>query len=211
MSIIIRDNHLIGHVRRQQWQGASRWCSDSERCQYTPTGAAVTWTIVPWHLHARASSIAPISTFSKCAVFLGFVVHGPSSGYKIRFQKAELKKDRTRSRSEAKPHFFFYDHPTAARHETRTDRSGIPAIGGQQGDRTHRTGQADDRDARGEVTRDRNTKKSRRPVLLCTTQRPGSANNETTTTTKHPELREPRPGSSDNRIWGWGRSLIERH
>ena len=34
------------------------------------------------------------------------------------------------------------------------DRSGIAAIGGRQGDRTHSTDQADDRDARGEVTRD---------------------------------------------------------
>ena len=58
MSIIIRDNHLIGHVRRQQWQGASRWCSDSERCQQTPMSAAVTWTIVPWHLHGRTWSMA---------------------------------------------------------------------------------------------------------------------------------------------------------
>ena len=33
-------------------------------------------------------------------------------------------------------------------------RSGNPAIGGRQGDRTHSTDQAGDRDARGEVTRD---------------------------------------------------------
>jgi len=50
--------------------------------------------------------------------------------------------------------FFFGDHPTAARRETRNDRSGIPAIGGRSGDRNHRTDQADDPDARGEVTRD---------------------------------------------------------
>ena len=45
MPIIIRGNHLIGHVRRQQWQGSSRWCSGSGRCQQTPTAAAVSRTI----------------------------------------------------------------------------------------------------------------------------------------------------------------------
>ena len=71
------------------------------------------------------------------------------------FQKAELKKDLTRLRSEAKASFFFVDdHPTAATRETRNDRSGIPAVGGRQSGRSHRTDQADDRDARGEVTRD---------------------------------------------------------
>ena len=48
-----------------------------------------------------------ISPFSKCAVFLGFDVHGPSGGCKILFQKAELKKDLTRLRSEAKTSLFF--------------------------------------------------------------------------------------------------------
>jgi hypothetical protein len=50
--------------------------------------------------------------------------------------------------------FFFDDHPTAATRETRNDRSGIPAVGGRQSGRSHRTDQADDRDARGEVNRD---------------------------------------------------------
>ena len=36
--------------------------------------------------------LEPISQFSKCAVFLGFGVHGPSGGCKIWFQQAELKK-----------------------------------------------------------------------------------------------------------------------
>ena len=58
--------------------------------------------------------VEPISPFSKCAVSLGFVVHGPPSGFKIWFQKADIKKDRTRSRSKAKTSLFFHDHPTAA-------------------------------------------------------------------------------------------------
>ena len=44
--------------------------------------------------------LEPLSPYSKCAVFLGFDVRGPSDGCKIWFQKAELKKDLTRSRSE---------------------------------------------------------------------------------------------------------------
>jgi hypothetical protein len=48
-----------------------------------------------------------ISPFSKFAVFLGFDVHGPSGGCNIWFQKAELKKDLTRLRSEAKTSLFF--------------------------------------------------------------------------------------------------------
>ena len=51
--------------------------------------------------------VEPISQFSKCAVFLGFGVHGPSGGCKKWFQKAELKKDLTRLRSEAKTSLFF--------------------------------------------------------------------------------------------------------
>ena len=31
---------------------------DSEWCQQTPVAAAVTWTIVPWHLHGRAWSVS---------------------------------------------------------------------------------------------------------------------------------------------------------
>ena len=53
------------------------------------------------------SSLEPISQFSKCAVFLGFDVHGPSGGCKSWFQKAEFKKDLTRLRSEAKTSLFF--------------------------------------------------------------------------------------------------------
>ena len=39
-------------------KAASRWCSDSGWCQQTPTAAAVTWVIMPWHLHGRAWSMA---------------------------------------------------------------------------------------------------------------------------------------------------------
>ena len=106
------------------------------------------------HEGKEETEVEPISPFFKCAVFLGFDVHGPSGGCKILFQKAELKKDLTRLRSEANLTFFFDDHPTAATRETRNDRSGIPAVGGRQSGRSHRTDQAGDRDARGEVTRD---------------------------------------------------------
>ena len=82
--------------------------------------------------------------------------------------------------------------------------SEIPAIAGRQSSTAHRTDRAaGDRDARGEMTRDRNTKNSRRPVLLRTTQRPRSANNEMATTTRHPELRDPRrPDSSEDKLRG---------
>ena len=65
-------------------------------------------------------SVEPISQFSKCAVFLGFGVHGLSGGCKIWFQQAELKKDLTRLRSEAKTSLFFLmttQQPPRARHE----------------------------------------------------------------------------------------------
>jgi len=49
-------------------------------------------------------------------------------------------------------------------------------------------------------------------VLLCTTQRPRTANNETTTTTRQYELlRDPCPDLPDDRSWGLAGSLIERH
>ena len=38
-----------------------------------------------------------------------------------------------------------------------------------------------------------------------------STNNEPTTTTRHPELRDPRPDPSDDRSRGLARSLFERH
>ena len=89
--------------------------------------------------------------------------------------------------------FFPDDRQTPARREARNHRSedakmlGPPPCGPQ------RTGRADQRDARGDANRDRSTQNHRRPVLLCATQRPRSTNNETTTTTRHRELRDPRP------------------
>ena len=93
-------------------------------------------------------------------------------------QKVELKKDQTRRCYVKKPRFVFdpTHHTPDARRGTRNHRSGIPAIAGRQGSTAHRTDRADDQDARGEVTRDRNTKNSRRPVFFRTTQRPRSAN-----------------------------------
>ena len=77
---------------------------------------------------------------------------GRLAGIKIGSKKREKKTPRACA-AKQKPHFF-NDHPTAATRETRNDRSGIPAVGGRQSGRSHRTDQADDRDARGEVTRD---------------------------------------------------------
>ena len=74
-----------------------------------------------------AASLEPISQFSKCAVFLGFDVHGPSGGCKIWFQKTELKKDLTRLRSEAKTSLFFLmttqQQPPRARREMTSARN----------------------------------------------------------------------------------------
>ena len=47
--------HDVRHHRRK---GASRRRSGRGWCQQTPTAAAVTWVIVPWHSHGRARSMA---------------------------------------------------------------------------------------------------------------------------------------------------------
>ena len=107
--------------------------------------------------------------------------------------------------------FFPDDRQTPARREARNHRSedakmlGPPPCGPQ------RTGRADQRGARGDAHRDRNPQNPRRPVLLCATQRPRSANNKTTTMTRHPELRDPRSDPSDDRSRELARSLVERH
>ena len=46
------------HVRHHRWKGASRRCSGHGWCQQTPTAAAVTWVLVPWHSPGRARSMA---------------------------------------------------------------------------------------------------------------------------------------------------------
>ena len=74
-----------------------------------------------------------------------------------------------------------------------------------------RTGRADQREARGDANRDRSTQNHRRRVLLSATQRTRSTNNETTTTTRHPELRDPRSDSSEDKLRGVACSFIERH
>ena len=48
------------------------------------------------------------------------------------------------------------------------------------------------------------TPNHRRPVLLCATQRPRSTNNETTTTTRHRELRDPHPTHLTVDLGDWG-------
>ena len=79
-----------------------------------------------------------------------------------------------------KPRFSPGDWQTPARREARKHRSedakmlGPPPCGPQ------RTGRADQRGARGDAHRDRNPQNPHRPVLLCATQRPRSANNKTT-------------------------------
>ena len=100
--------------------------------------------------------------------------------------------------------FFPDDRQTPARREARNHRSedakmlGPPPCGPQ------RTGRADQRDARGDANRDRSTQNHRRRVLLCATQRPRSTNNETTTTTRHRELRDPRPTHLTVDLGDWG-------
>ena len=107
--------------------------------------------------------------------------------------------------------FFPDDRQTPARREARNHRSedakmlGPPPCGPQ------RTGRADQRDARGDAHRDQNPPNPRRPVLLCATQRPRSANNKTTTMTRHSELRDPRSDPSDGRSRKLTRSLVEWH
>ena len=127
-------------------------------------------------------------------------------------QKAESKKSQTRRCYIAKTSIFFPDdRQTPARREARNHRSedakmlGPPPCGPQ------RTGRADQRDARGDAHRDPNPQNPRRPVLLCATQRPRSANNKTTTMTRHSELRDPRSDPSDDRSRKLTRSLVEWH
>ena len=134
------------------------------------------------------------------------------AGVTKKDQTAELKKNQTRTGAMPKKNdIFLDDRQTPARREARNHRSedakmlGPPPCGPQ------RTGRADQRDVRGDANRDQSTKNHRLPVLLCATQRPRSTNNETTTTTRHPELRDPRPDPSDDRYRELARSLFERH
>ena len=127
------------------------------------------------------------------------------AGATKKVQKAELKKNQMRRRHvKKKLDFFPDDRQTPARREARNHRSedakmlGPPPCGPQ------RTGRADQRDARGDANRDRSTQNHRRPVLLCATQRPRSTNNETTTTTRHRELRDPRPTHLTVDLGDWG-------
>ena len=69
---------------------------------------------------------------------------------------------------------------------------------------SQRTGRADQRDARWDANRDRITQNRRRWVLLCATQRPRSTNNETTTTMRHREMRDPRPTHPTVDLGDWG-------
>ena len=74
------------------------------------------------------------------------------------------------------PRFLPRSHLPHARRETRNHRSGNAATGGQQRNRTRRADRGGDLDARGEVTRDRNTENHRRLVLLrITSERPRCA------------------------------------
>ena len=126
--------------------------------------------------------------------------------------KARIKKEPNAQVLCRKNLDFFPDNrQTPARREARNHRSedakmlGPPPCGPQ------RTGRADQRGARGDAHRDRNPQNPRRPVLLCATQRPRSANNKTKTMTRHPELRDPRSDPSDDRYRELARSLFERH
>ena len=134
------------------------------------------------------------------------------AGVEKKDQKAELKKNQTRRcYAEKNLDFFSDDRQTPARREARNHRSedakmlGPPPCGPQ------RAGRADQRYARGDAHRDRNSQNPRRSVLLCATQRPRSANDKTTTMTRHPELRDPRSDPSDDRSRKLARSLVEWH
>ena len=107
--------------------------------------------------------------------------------------------------------FFPDDRQTPARREARNHRSEDAEILGPLPRGPQRTGRADQREARGDANRDRSTQNHRRRVLLSATQRPRSTNNETTTTTRHPELRDPRSDSSEDKLRGVACSFIERH
>ena len=100
--------------------------------------------------------------------------------------------------------FFLDDRQTPARREARNHRSEDAKMLGPPPCGPRRTGRADQRDARGDANRDRSTQNHRRPVLLCATQRPRSTNNETTTTTRHRELRDPRPTHLTVDLGDWG-------
>ena len=107
--------------------------------------------------------------------------------------------------------FFPDDRQTPARREARNHRSEDAEMLGPLPRGPQRTGRADQRDARGDANRDRSTQNHRRRVLLSATQRPRSTNNETTTTTRHPELRDPRSDSYEDKLRGVACSFIERH
>ena len=100
--------------------------------------------------------------------------------------------------------FFLDDRQTPARREARNHRSEDAKMPGPPPCGPQRTGRADQRDARGDANRDRSTQNHRRSVLLCATQRPRSTNNETTTTTRHRELRDPRPSHLTVDLGDWG-------
>ena len=107
--------------------------------------------------------------------------------------------------------FFPDDRQTPARREARNHRSEDAEMLGPLPRGPQRTGRADQREARGDANRDRSTQNHRRRVLLSATQRTRSTNNETTTTTRHPELRDPRSDSSEDKLRGVACSFIERH
>ena len=107
--------------------------------------------------------------------------------------------------------FFPDGRQTPARREARNHRSEDAEMLGPLPRGPQRTGRADQREARGDANRDRSTQNHRRRVLLSATQRPRSTNNETTTTTRHPELRDPRSDSSEDKLRGVACSFIERH
>ena len=115
------------------------------------------------------------------------------------------------SKSQENLDFFPDDRQTPARREARNHRGEDAEMLGPPPSRSQRTGRADQRGARGDdVNRDRITQNRRRRVLLCATQRPRSTNNETTTTMRHRELRDPRLTHPTVDLRDLGASLIER-
>ena len=160
----------------------------------------------------RSLEVDPNQRKSEVRGFVLSLFMGNPQVVKFGCKRRNRKARPPRLEKPEKPRFFLSDdQQTPARREARNHRSEDAEILGPLPRGPQRTGRADQREARGDANRDRSTQNHRRRVLLSATQRPRSTNNETTTTTRHPELRDPRPDPSDDRSRELARSLFERH
>ena len=182
------------------------------RLRFLSPGGVFFWRSEPREEHTRPLNPRPRSPLleqiqRKSRVRERTPKHSPRirAGVEKKDQKAELKKNQTRRRHVEKPRFPPPDdRQTPARREARNHRGEDAEMLGPPPSGSQRTGRADQRDARGDANRDRITQNRRRRVLLCATQRPRSTNNETTTTMRHRELRDPRPTHPTVDLGDWG-------